>query len=308
MDNCLIRLVGAADLPAVAGLYSENFARHGVRREFTLDDLGDEWSHPTFDRDEHVRVAELGGRVVGFVQLGYSSVATVGEAGVFGYVSEAHRGLGVATALASWAIARAREDPAVRSVTTVADAAHTEDVAVVEHLGFSYEWSSYRMLNRSPGGVDEPIWPDGIVADNTRTGDDLLGPWMAAHDGSFGRSRGFRPAQRDHYRHALTRPNNAPDLIWIAFDGREVAGYVWCSIETVGGVLRGVVPQLGTTERYRGIGLGRALLRHGVRELARRGARSVSLQVDAANDQALRLYERNGFERRREARHYALEV
>ena len=76
-----------------------------------------------------------------------------------------------------------------------------------------------------------------------------------------------------------------------------------CHLKARGGITRGHIGPLGTTRAFRGIGLGRALLRHGVQELAARGAKEVGLGVDSENpNSAVGLYERNGFERTTELR------
>ena len=60
---------------------------------------------------------------------------------------------------------------------------------------------------------------------------------------------------------------------------------------------RGVLLLRDRRLAFRGIGLGRALLRHGLLELAARGAIDVGLGVDSKNPSgAVGLYERNGFE------------
>lgn len=47
--------------------------------------------------------------------------------------------------------------------------------------------------------------------------------------------------------------------------------------------------------RYRGRGMGRAILRHALADAHRRGARRATLEVRASNVDAIRLYERLGF-------------
>lgn len=57
------------------------------------------------------------------------------------------------------------------------------------------------------------------------------------------------------------------------------------------------------------LGLGRALLRHGTRELARRGAAEVMLGIDSENPNgAVRLYPGNGYEVTNEGRVYRMKI
>jgi mycothiol synthase len=70
----------------------------------------------------------------------------------------------------------------------------------------------------------------------------------------------------------------------------------------------GWIGQIGVLPAHRGLGLGRWLLRWGVAYLRGRGAGAVELAVEAANDRALGLYRRNGFEPAVEWPHWVLPV
>ena len=63
-----------------------------------------------------------------------------------------------------------------------------------------------------------------------------------------------------------------------------------------GELRRGDVALVGVLPEYRGLGLGRALLRWGVYELRSRGAREITLSVEARNERAMSLYRQEGFE------------
>ena len=58
----------------------------------------------------------------------------------------------------------------------------------------------------------------------------------------------------------------------------------------------GWIGQVAVLPECRGLGLGRMLLRWGVRFLRERGAVDIELAVEASNDRALGLYRRTGFE------------
>lgn len=59
----------------------------------------------------------------------------------------------------------------------------------------------------------------------------------------------------------------------------------------------GEVKLIGVLPPWRGRGLGRAILRWGVRHLQGRGVPTIALAVSAANEHALRMYEAHGFRR-----------
>lgn len=68
----------------------------------------------------------------------------------------------------------------------------------------------------------------------------------------------------------------------------------------------GWIGQIGVLPAHRGNGLGRFLLQWGVAHLRGLGAEAVELAVEAANDRALGLYRRNGFEPAVEWPHWVL--
>lgn len=70
----------------------------------------------------------------------------------------------------------------------------------------------------------------------------------------------------------------------------------------------GWIGQIGVLPEHRGLGLGRWLLHWGVAYLRERGAGVVELAVEAANERALGLYRRTGFEPAVEWPHWVLPV
>ncbi len=70
----------------------------------------------------------------------------------------------------------------------------------------------------------------------------------------------------------------------------------------------GEVKLIGVLPPWRGRGLGRALLRWGVRHLQGRGVPTIALAVSAGNERALRMYEAHGFRRTVEWPQWSLDV
>ena len=82
-----------------------------------------------------------------------------------------------------------------------------------------------------------------------------------------------------------------PDGMMLAYRGEECVGFCRCTIYPQ----RGEISVVGTIKAARGIGLGRALLRWGVRWMEGQGAKRITLFVDGENENALRLYRQEGF-------------
>lgn len=145
----------------------------------------------------------------------------------------------------------------------------------------------------------EPVWPEGL-----QTRCFIPGPDDAALFASF------REAFADHWGDAQVNPDewwrenrtapNAgfdPTLWFVAVDSGALAGFSICREREADGQAIGWISLLGVRPRWRGRGLGEALLLHSFNVFRERGYRRNALNVDVANTTgALRLYEKVGME------------
>ena len=145
-----------------------------------------------------------------------------------------------------------------------------------------------------------PLWPAGIVVAAFRPGVDDAAV-HAAHEEAFADHYG--PAETDLEEWIGSRvAHEGPDLgLWlVAWDGSEVVG----GIEAVETPRGGYMGELFVRRRWRGRGIGRALMLQECAELRRRGMRHAFFAVDAANPTgALHLHESIGFRSLRGATH-----
>jgi ribosomal protein S18 acetylase RimI-like enzyme len=146
------------------------------------------------------------------------------------------------------------------------------------------------------GRLPAPQWPPGYAAvtfqDSLR--DELIGVLNATYEDTLD-----CPALRGHRRtsdildgHRASGIFN-PDLWTLLYRGPTAVGALLLnpsadhhSIELV---------YLGLAKSERGTGVGRQLLRHGLRLIEGRNERVITLAVDESNSPAVRLYEREGF-------------
>jgi mycothiol synthase len=91
-----------------------------------------------------------------------------------------------------------------------------------------------------------------------------------------------------------------PDGFLLGFDDHGLAGFHWTKADD--GV--GEVYVIGVAPRAQGRGYGKALLEAGISHLAAKGLPTVLLFVDAADQIAVRMYERAGFGLAREDVYY----
>lgn len=107
------------------------------------------------------------------------------------------------------------------------------------------------------------------------------------------------PEHLQRYQEAFRAIDMDPaHLLVVAQEGDEVVGTLQLSfipgLARRGG-LRAQIEAVRVSERFRGLGLGAAMLRWAIEEARQRGCALVQLTTDKKRADALRLYERLGF-------------
>jgi mycothiol synthase len=157
--------------------------------------------------------------------------------------------------------------------------------------GFAHaRW--FWLMERTVGPIAEPAWPDGVSTERWDGSEGRARDMSDAYNDSFSKHFGSPQTTPETTLQYLSRPGVLPDGLRFAYRSGRCVGF--CRCELFEG--RGEIAVLGTTHDARGIGLGRALLRWGVRWLEAAGAPRVTLVVDGENETALRLYRGEGFE------------
>lgn len=287
------------DFGAVASLLRVEEQELGEEPAYTEDLVRIEWTAAGSSLERDTRTIVDAGAIVAVASVRRRGEQVHGH----GYVHPEHRGRGFGSLLMRWMLDEARARGA-HEFHTWARPSNPSAIALVERFGFEHARTFLTMYNTSPLDVAAPVWPDGIEL-RPLEGDALLEAVAVAYDASFCDHWNFHPMDRARLEAWLAPPLGDPSLWFVAFAGDEPAGMCLNVLFRRGEDLVGDLGPIGTTRPYRGIGLGRALLRHSVQALAARGARAVELGVDADNPNgALRLYERNGFSVVREGRAY----
>ncbi len=249
-------------------------------------DLLDWWNRTELETDSWL--LEEDGKLVG---AGWSEARD--ELGMFvGIVAQGRKRRGLGGALADLGESRVRAAGVARvqTWTLAPDNAARE---LFHGRGYREVRRFYGMAIELPEAPPAPVLPDGLTLEVFRTGD------TRAFHGALGE------AFEDHWEHHATpfeqwweekqrAPGFDPTLWFVVRDGEEIAATVRNDPDREGG---GYVGALGVRRRWRGRGLGRALLLHTFGEFHRRGVSRVTLGVDADSPTgATRLYESVGME------------
>jgi ribosomal protein S18 acetylase RimI-like enzyme len=181
-------------------------------------------------------------------------------------------------------VARAREKglPFVERQVPRSD---PDDRAVLESLGWEFA-RSYADLRLPDDGV--PALPSGGIRAYDAGRDEAAVQALIERCFADGAGR-IEPLD------ALINRAADTTLWFVAEDGGEVVGAIRSELRATG-FITGYIREVAVEESHRRRGLGGALIGEAARELVARGAVLIRLHVRSSNPDALRLYERLGFE------------
>lgn len=173
-------------------------------------------------------------------------------------------------------------------------------VTAFERHGLRHRRSSFTLARPdSAGSLPAATFPDGVQVAPYRLGDaDDAVHRLIYVDAAWASVAGHAERDLDDWRNTV-RPCRS---LFVAHRDRRPVGWVAGRLLESG---RGYVSSLAVATTERGRGLGRALLLHAFTDLQRAGARGLSLEVEAHNENALGLYRSVGMEIEREWRTYA---
>ena len=175
----------------------------------------------------------------------------------------------------------------------------TRRIAWFEANGFTHRRSFFDLRRDIDPAPAPAAFPGGVELARFRPGEDDEAVHALIYvDAAWTEVPGHSARSLESWRSALS----PEDRGWIARrDGRAV-GWV-CGRTFADG--RGWIAQLAVARSARGRDPGRALLLHAMADLRDRGATSLALGVQGANENAVGLYRDVGFEIEREWRAYA---
>ena len=167
-------------------------------------------------------------------------------------------------------------------------------LTVLQQHGWQPIGSQFELV-RDTSPLPSPRWPDAVTT--TGLGDHALAVYRVIYDEAGWAQipgHGHRGAEEWH---SLFLAGEDPGQQVLAWSGGRLVGVALGTTFSDG---MGWVSQVAVTPDRQGQGLGSALLVEALRRRLAVGARRLGLGVSAANDDALRLYQRLGFDVDRE--------
>jgi mycothiol synthase len=291
MSSLPLRPLRTEDAEEVVALFAEAF---GTSRRLDAEDIRS-WLRNDALKPEWLRVLDVDGSIVGYGDIWIDDVVELDIA--------APRHWEV---FFDWAESEAREHGVKRVRVHFSPGHELEELAA--RRGYTYWRSSYTMeidlvdppRAQLPPELEVRTFRDGVDDDTLRAMlNDVFAEDPFWHDISPSNFREFYLRARGY----------DPSLWFLAWEGDQLAGFAVSFPERSGDQELGWVATLGVAKAWRRRGLGEALLLTAFQALHERGLRRVGLGVDAENATgALRLYERAGMRKIRQADLWELQV
>jgi mycothiol synthase len=291
------RTATPSDVDLVLGLYHDVERHRFGTPEASRHWIEQAWNSGWVDLPSMTRlVTAADGSVAGYGELESPEPAVAVDA--FVCVHPDHLGRGIGAWLADWSetatagLARAGSHVPLRNSVTEVDASGSR---LLRDRGYGVVRTFWHMRMDLPAEFDAGSVPVGVHIRSSRP-EDEVGIWETMTD-AFRGHFGYLERPLDAWWRDMRAGGYRPDLMLVAsMDGGDVVGASYQQ-ESEG---VGWVADLAVRRSHQRRGIGRALLRHALADLARRGFGVVQLNVDARNESgASGLYESVGMRRHR---------
>jgi len=297
---------GASDLPGLVAVGLAANLADSFDMIPTLDQLTVEFDSPDgFDPGADVLIAEVGGRIVGSVQVRFARRDEQASYDLVGDVHPDVRRHGLGRALHRAGVRRAqaraaREVPGDEAVLlgSWAPESNVGHGALMRSEGFTPVRYFFEMLRRDLAAPPPVALPGGLEVRPVTAA--ILRRVFDAEVEAFQDHWGHRDWGDPVFEQIRSGPDLDLDLWRVAWDGQEIAGvvatYIYGAENAALGVARGWLERISVRRPWRRRGLATALIGSACDGLRERGITEAALGVDAENPSgALGLYESLGF-------------
>ena len=177
--------------------------------------------------------------------------------------------------------------------------------SVFEQLGFSLNRTYWKMYRVTGNPLNLTLSEGLHVSEGTES---MIPMLTNLQNSSFTGSWGFCPNTPEQITYKLYGSNtNFENVIFLSND-TEAIGYCWTYKYEINNVITGAISMIGVSPNYRGKGMSKGLLNHGLNKLVAQGCEGGFLEVDSNNKPAINIYEAAGFLKTQEMYWYELSI
>lgn len=296
---------GETDLQAIADLINTCEAVDQLDEGASVSELRLKFDAPSVDKARDLRLWEdVNGKLIGFGQIWIPESGEVIDGFLWFRIHPNACGGTLETQVINWGEERMRQVRLKRGVGVKLRSGTRDDkadrIALLESCGFTAD-RYFLTMERSLGKpIPELALPAGFTLRQVK-GEQDAEAWVELFNQSFIDHWNHHDFTVEKFKYALSDPNYKPelDLIAVAPDGTFAAfckGYIDLEHNARKQSNEGWIGVLGTRRGFRRMGLARAMLLAGMRQIEAAGMDTVKLGVDAENPSgAGRLYESVGF-------------
>jgi len=165
---------------------------------------------------------------------------------------------------------------------------------ILSDLGFEIERFSF-VLERSEPALSEPVFPEGItVHPLDSTDQEGISQFVACLNEEFKELAGHTTNTAEDIQTWFEDQSYIEDGMCLLKKGGEAIGTI-SLMRDLDDMNAGEIGAFGILEKYRGLDLGRNLLRYGINYLIEKELKPIILAVNGENHGAIKLYEKEGF-------------
>jgi mycothiol synthase len=234
-----------------------------------------------------------GGRLAACAAVWLEQAPARMHAHILGQVHPNQRGRGIGAFLLGWSIAQARgmgpADPGgqPRLLRLRTEALTPAAERLYDRFGFTQQFAEDVMRRDLQIALPDAPLPPGVTL--AEWAPELAGQFFQAYQAAFRERPGFPGWSAEQWIEWATGDEGFhPEMSLLARAGDQPIGFIVCDDAWI--------VQVGTHPAWRGRGLGAALVAEALRRFAAAGAAHVTLDVNANNPGAARVYARLGFE------------
>ena len=178
--------------------------------------------------------------------------------------------------------------------------------AILSKLGFEVERYSF-ILERSEPALAEPVFPEGFIVHPLDPTDlEGISQFAACLNEEFKNLAGHTPSTAEDVQSWFADQSSLEGGFCLLKKGAEAIGTI-AMYREMDEMNAGEIGAFGILEQFRGMDLGRNLLRYGINFLIGKDLKPIILSVNGENHGAIRLYESEGFQLTESVVCYSLE-